>query len=298
MSYQIENKPASKNAYFTPAESNNYYKTRYAREGITIHWWGNNEGAGAHDGLVNYFLGQGQAGLKSVNFIVSDNKITQLVDPDNVAWTSQAGNPTTISIECQPTLGEEGYKKLGWLVDQLEKRYGHGLTLYPHKHWYNTACPGTIDLNRIRDWSNKWKNGQGDDDMITKDDAALLRIAHTEVGGWPFNESHAGQYDDRFLGAWQGKSWRELFWAQWNAGGAFRSGRLTSMVAYPNLLQTVEDLKKQLADAQNKPPEVVIKEVEKIIEKCEIPEPSKPALEPQKPNVLAKILLAIFNKKK
>jgi predicted RNA-binding Zn ribbon-like protein len=157
--YPIEIRPASSNGYFTPAQSNAYYKTRYAREGITVHWWGDGTGAGNHDNIVNYMLSQAQQGIKSVNFVLSDNKISQLVAPDNVAWCSQAGNPTTISVETQPTLTAEGYKKWGWLVNDLEKRYGRTLTLYPHNHWAPTGCPGTIDLNRIRAEANKWKSG-------------------------------------------------------------------------------------------------------------------------------------------
>lgn len=157
--YPIEVKLASKNAWFTPAESNNYYAARYSREGITIHWWGDGTGADNHDNIVNYFLGQAQAGIKSVNYVVSDNKITMMVDPDNVAWCSGPGNPTTISIEHQPTLGAEGYKKSGWLVWQLEKRYGHRMNLYPHNKWQQTSCPGTISLDRIRQEADKWAVG-------------------------------------------------------------------------------------------------------------------------------------------
>lgn len=157
--YPIEIRLASKNAWYTPAESNAYYKTRYAREGVTIHHWGDGTGASNHDNIVNYFLGQASAGNKSVNYVVSDNKITLMVSPDNVAWCSQGGNPTTISIEHQPTLGAEGYKKSGWLVWQLEGRYGHRLSIYPHSKWYQTSCPGSIDLGRIRAEADKWASG-------------------------------------------------------------------------------------------------------------------------------------------
>jgi hypothetical protein len=110
--YPIEFKICSKNGWFTPSEAKSYYG-RYDREGVTVHWWGNGQGADGHDGIVNYFLSQAQAGAKSVNYVVSDNKITLMVGPDDVAWASQSGNPTTVSIEFQPTLGAEGYKKGG-----------------------------------------------------------------------------------------------------------------------------------------------------------------------------------------
>lgn len=158
MSYNIEIRLASKNGWFTPTEAKNYYG-RYSRDGITVHWWGDGAGASKHDTIVNYFLNQSQQGTKSVNYVCSDNKITMLVNPDNVAWASQSGNPTTVSIEFQPTLGAEGYKKAGWLINELEGRYGKGLRLYPHNHWVATQCPGSLDLNRMRAEADKWKSG-------------------------------------------------------------------------------------------------------------------------------------------
>lgn len=160
--YPVEVKLASTNGYFTPEQSNGYYKTRYERAGITVHWWGDGTGAGNHDNIVNYMNNQSAQGNKSVNYVLSDNKITLCVSPDNVAFASQTGNPTTISVETQPTLGDEGYKKWGWLVDQLQQRYGHRLPLYPHSHWWQTACPGSINLDRIRAEADKWERGEYD----------------------------------------------------------------------------------------------------------------------------------------
>lgn len=159
--YPVEVKIISKSGWFTPAEGKNYYG-RYGRDGITVHWWGDNTGADNHDNIVNYFASQSANGVKSVNYVLSDNKISCLVSPDNVAWASQSGNATTISVETQPTLGPEGYKKWGWLIDQLEQRYGKTLPIYPHSYWFSTACPGTLDLNRIRQEANKWRTGQYD----------------------------------------------------------------------------------------------------------------------------------------
>lgn len=158
MSYPIEIKICSKNGWSTPQEAQQIWG-RYSREGVTEHWWGDGTGANNHDNIVNYFLSQANAGNKSVNYVVSDNKITLMVSPDNVAWCSSAGNPTTISVEHQPTLGAEGYKKSGWLHWQLEGRYGKRLSIYPHNKWQATACPGSIDLGRIRAEADKWASG-------------------------------------------------------------------------------------------------------------------------------------------
>lgn len=157
--YPIEIKIASKNGWSTPAEAPSIWKTPYAREGVTYHWWGGGEPASAHDNIVNYMLAQAAAGNKSVNYVASDNKITLMVSPDNIAWCSNNGNPTTISVELQPTLTAEGYKKAGWLHWQLEGRYGKRLSIYGHNRWISTACPGTIDLGRIRAEADKWATG-------------------------------------------------------------------------------------------------------------------------------------------
>lgn len=162
MGYVIEQKPCSKDGWFTPDEARRYYG-KYARDGVTVHWWGDGTGADNHDNIVNYLNGKGARGeAPTANYVLSDNKITQCVDPDNVAWTSSNGNATTIGIETQPTLGDEGYKKWGWLLDQLEKRYGKTLKLYPHNYWQTTQCPGTLSLDRIRQEADKWKRGEYD----------------------------------------------------------------------------------------------------------------------------------------
>lgn len=157
--YPIEIRIASKNGWSTPQEVPGIWGVPYAREGVTVHWWGDGTGADNHDNIVNYFLGQAAAGNKSVNYVVSDRKITLMVSPDNVSWCSNSGNPTTISIEHQPTLGDEGYKRSGWLVWQLEGRYNRRLSIYPHSKWVGTACPGSINLGRIRAEADKWASG-------------------------------------------------------------------------------------------------------------------------------------------
>lgn len=156
--YDIEIKVCSKNGWSTPQEAMSIWG-KYSREGVTIHWWGDGTGADNHDNITNYFMGQAAAGIKSVNYVVSDRKITMMVSPDMVAWCSTAGNPTTVSIEHQPTLGAEGYKRSGWLLWQLEERYAKRLSVYPHWHWNQTSCPGTINLDRIRAEADKWANG-------------------------------------------------------------------------------------------------------------------------------------------
>lgn len=159
MSYDIEIRKVSQHKdgqtrWFTPDEARSYYG-KYARSGITIHWWGDG-GKNNHEQTVAFFERRTDG---SVNYVLSDDRITYMVDPKNVAFTSQSGNATTISIECQTYLGNEGYKKLGWLISELEDIFG-GLKLYPHNHWFATQCPGSLDLTRARNEANKWNNGE------------------------------------------------------------------------------------------------------------------------------------------
>lgn len=155
-SYGIEIKPASKNGWFTPAESRSYYG-RYARDYYIAHWWGNGQGASGHDGVADYCLRTAAAGNMSVNYVLSDNKITLEVNPDNVSWGAQSGNAIGINVEHQPTLGAEGYKKSGWLKEQLEQRYGKRLGIRGHNAFFATQCPGTISLDRIEQECDKWR---------------------------------------------------------------------------------------------------------------------------------------------
>jgi hypothetical protein len=159
-SYALEIKIVSKSGYHTPAEALAYYK-KYSRVGITWHWWNAPHlvNDNAHDTIVKYISQKALNGTGSVNYVLSNLKISLLVNPDNVAWASQAGNPTTISVELSPHLNAEGYKKAGWLADQLRQRYSRTMLHYKHSDWFTTQCPGTISIDRIKQEAEKWRTG-------------------------------------------------------------------------------------------------------------------------------------------
>lgn len=64
-----------------------------------------------------------------------------------------------------------------------------------------------------------------EEQMINDDDIGILRILHSEIGGWDLNRTHAGEFDQLFRDAWRGHSLRELIFAQWNAPQQFRNAR-------------------------------------------------------------------------
>lgn len=162
--YNIEIRLANKNGWHTPAEARAYYG-KYSRDGVCVHWWNTPTAVkdSDHDNIVNYILGKALKGTGSVNYVLSNNKITMLVNPDNVAWASQSGNPTTVSVEFSPHLNAEGYKKAGWLINELFNpktgRYKKAARLWRHKDFFSTQCPGTLDLSRMLAEANKWAAG-------------------------------------------------------------------------------------------------------------------------------------------
>lgn len=160
-SYPIEVVRASKAGWFTPTEARNYYG-KYSRDGVTYHWWNSPNAiggsAGDHDSIVNYLNGraaQGQA--PTVNYVLSEPKLTLCIDPENVAWTSSAGNPTTIGVECSPHWTDGFYRKAGWLHDQLEQRFGKTLAIWVHFEWQPGTQCSPMNKARIRQEADNWK---------------------------------------------------------------------------------------------------------------------------------------------
>lgn len=274
MSYAIEQRYAAKSGWHNPTEAKRYYG-RYSREGITIHWWDLPERAGSHDGTVNYILNKAKQGSGSVNYVLSNDKITVLVDPDNVAWASQNGNPTTISIEFDPRLNAEGYKKAGWLIAELERRYGRNLTLYPHKHWFATQCPGTLDINRMRAEANKWKSGgynapapkpqpkpqpQGGDEMIatTQEADLVYRVLRPN-----------GQASAAEINGTAGKRTYKNFMRDAQAEVANRDKIFREQSIYVQALQNdLGTIKKQLDDAMQRPTKDAFIQVQENLTVC------------------------------
>lgn len=114
----------------------------------------------------------------------------------------------------------------------------------------NGNNPGGVAYIKKRGWTavSGWlrpKGGAMAEKMIDGDDIGLLRIGHSEIGGWPLHETHAGKFDDKFLGSWRGKPVRAFIWAQWNAGAAFRGLREKWRVFY----ETNQTIGQQLTQA-------------------------------------------------
>lgn len=167
MSYTIESKYTTRGA-FTTARAQSYYGRARTVDEVVYHWWNTpDKRAKSPDNIYGYMINNN----KSVNYIAGwDDHLgkprllgfTPLVG--YVAVTTQNANIFSLSVETDPLIttsdprSYELYKMLGWLHDQLEKRYKKPLRIGVHKQYWQTSC-SPIDKARIRREADKWKNG-------------------------------------------------------------------------------------------------------------------------------------------
>jgi len=125
-------------------------------EFIIIHWFG----IGSIDGAIASF--QNSARQASAHYLISNNRIVQMVDEVNCAWHcgNLDMNQRSIGIEhdagIDPArdLSEESYQTSGKLIREICDRYGIPLDrdhIKKHNEIKATQCPGTIDLDKLID---------------------------------------------------------------------------------------------------------------------------------------------------
>lgn len=87
-------------------------------------------------------------------------------------------------------------------------------------------------------------------DMISPADVDVLRIAHSEIGGWDLHKTHAGEYDKIFLDAWNGQPMGTMIRAQWVNGAGFRNAREAQAQAIRDLQAALGGSKQEVINAQ------------------------------------------------
>lgn len=128
-------------------ESPNYTNGRTQEvSSIIIHWWNTPEKAGNLNETVNYLLGADV----SIHFVVSDDEIIQMVNMGNTAWHALHANPFSVGIEVDPRTPGNTYETVGALVELIRGYYGE-IPVEKHSDYVATQCPGTIDVQLIRD---------------------------------------------------------------------------------------------------------------------------------------------------
>ena len=135
--------------YITKYTSPNQNARNSKITGITCHWWGTPTGQNP-EGIVSWLCDK-RAGT-SAHYVVSENTVWCIVDPDRRAWHAgnSRANHTQIGIELDPNMSRRAAteKTAAALIADLRAVYGN-LPLSPHKRWTSTECPGNWDLGRL-----------------------------------------------------------------------------------------------------------------------------------------------------
>lgn len=119
---------------------------------IVIHHWDDPAKKPTVAGVVGHF--ENREKEVSAHYIVSDQRVIQMVRETDVAWHARQANPFTIGIEVDPNVPGGTYATVGNLVREIRERWGN-LPLRRHCDFNNTSCPGNLDLARIDLEANK-----------------------------------------------------------------------------------------------------------------------------------------------
>ena len=135
--------------YITKYTSPNQNARNRKIAGITCHWWGTPTGQNP-EGIVSWLCDK-RAGT-SAHYVVSENTVWCIVDPDRRAWHAgnSKANHDQIGIELDPNMSRRAAteKTAAALIADLRSVYGN-LPLSPHRRWTSTQCPGNWDLGRL-----------------------------------------------------------------------------------------------------------------------------------------------------
>ena len=135
--------------YITKFTSPNQNARNRKIAGITAHWWGRPSGQNPL-GVVSWLCDK-RAGT-SAHYVVSENTVWCIVDPDRRAWHAgnSKANHDQIGIELDPNMSRRAAteRTAAALIADLRSVYGN-LPLSPHRRWTSTECPGNWDLGRL-----------------------------------------------------------------------------------------------------------------------------------------------------
>jgi hypothetical protein len=127
---------------------------------VHTHWWGDPATSPSHDEIVNYIANRDAL---TVNFVVSGDRITNMLPLSWMGTTTGFRNPWAWKMEIDPRLGDEVYKTVGALMFIVESKNSR-LANEPirlHKEFAETDC-ADIDTAYVRAWVNKFASGEYD----------------------------------------------------------------------------------------------------------------------------------------
>jgi hypothetical protein len=127
---------------------------------VHAHWWGDPSTSPSHGEIVNYIDNKDAL---TVNFVVSANRVTNMMPLSWMATTTGYRNPWAWKMEIDPRLSDEVYKTVGALMYVVELKNPR-LASEPirlHKEFYATGC-SDIDVTYLRSWVNRFATGEYD----------------------------------------------------------------------------------------------------------------------------------------
>lgn len=127
---------------------------------VHAHWWGDPANVPSHNEIVNYINNKDAL---TVNFVVSANRITNMMPLTWMATTTGYRNPYAWKMEIDPTLSEDIYKTVAALMFIVETKNGslRNEPIRLHKEFYPTGC-SEIDTAHLREWVNRFASGDYD----------------------------------------------------------------------------------------------------------------------------------------
>ena len=141
---------------------NNKFGQTYQYDPIEVHahWWGDPATSPDHDSIVNYIDNKDAL---TVNFVVSANRVTNMMPLSWMATTTGYRNPWAWKMEIDPRLGDDVYKTVAALMFIVEQKNARlqNEPIRLHKEFYPTGC-SEIDVASLRSWVNKFVSGEYD----------------------------------------------------------------------------------------------------------------------------------------
>lgn len=133
---------------------------QYAPIEVHAHWWGDPATSPDHDSIVNYIDNRDAL---TVNFVVSANRVTNMMPLSWMATTTGYRNPWAWKMEIDPRLDDDVYKTVAALMFVVEQRNARlqNEPIRLHKEFYPTGC-SEIDVAYLRSWVNKFVTGEYD----------------------------------------------------------------------------------------------------------------------------------------
>lgn len=102
----------------------------------------------------------------------------------------------------------------------------------PYHLHFDVRKDGTAWNSNLSNYYDPETFFKEEDEVLTKEDLPYIKMIHTELMGWPFNEVHGStKYDKQLLDYWVGKTYGELLDYAWKAGEAYRADKVKAFAA-------------------------------------------------------------------